>query len=66
MGATLLGDSGSSCLRNDSRNLVQEWLDEKAQKGFSAKYVTNTKQLRQLKPEDDDFIMGKYWLECYV
>ena len=48
--------------RNDSRNLVSEWLNDKALRRVSAKYVTNNQEFQLLDVNDADFILGNYWV----
>ena len=57
LGSPLPGDD-TSCSRLDSRNLTQEWLDDKEENGFSAQYVTNTAELLSVDLENTDYVIG--------
>lgn len=60
MGAPLPTDADNgTCARADGQNLVEKWLSEKRKTGKSVKYVTNAKELREMRPESTDYIMGK-------
>ena len=65
MGAPLESDGASSYTRNDSRNLVQEWLSDKEARNASSAYVTNNQQFRELDPTNKDFILGKSQYELF-
>ncbi|XP_068235928.1 alkaline phosphatase-like [Palaemon carinicauda] len=60
MGATSGPSAGGSCVRRDLRDLTKEWLLDKTQRGFRARYVTNLAELATVDTDDTDFLMGLF------
>ncbi|KAK7094250.1 alkaline phosphatase-like [Littorina saxatilis] len=46
--------------RQDDRDLVQEWLDEKHGRNFSASYVWNATSFYDVDPNSTDFLLGLF------
>ncbi|XP_064081444.1 alkaline phosphatase-like isoform X2 [Macrobrachium nipponense] len=60
MGAASGPSTAGSCLRRDGRDLTKEWLLDKTQRGFRARYVTNLAELATVDTDDTDFLMGLF------
>ncbi|XP_066940907.1 alkaline phosphatase-like [Macrobrachium rosenbergii] len=60
MGAAFGASNAGSCLRRDGRDLTKEWLLDKTQRGFRARYVTNLAELATVDTDDTDFLMGLF------
>ena len=52
-------ENPKGCVRQDGRDLTQEWLAEKRQAGLSAKFVATTEELRSVNISQTDHIMGE-------
>ncbi|XP_050718083.1 alkaline phosphatase-like isoform X2 [Eriocheir sinensis] len=50
----------TTCTRNDSRDLTQEWLTQKKSEGYKARYVTTGRELSHVDPDKIDFLMGLF------
>lgn len=48
------------CIRNDSRDLIKEWIRDKEAKQLSYQYLANLKDIKMLDAEHTDYILGKY------
>ncbi|XP_062559247.1 alkaline phosphatase 4-like [Armigeres subalbatus] len=55
---TLTGAVDNTCVREDGRNLVKDWLLSKA--GSSAAYVWNTAELMDAEVDDLDYLLGLF------
>lgn len=44
--------------RQDGRNLIDVWLDDKKQRGLTAKFVSNSETLRKLDTDKIDYLLG--------
>mgnify|MGYP002717187332 CR=1 FL=1 len=44
--------------RQDGRNLIDVWLDDKKQRGLTAKFVSNSEALRKLDTDKIDYLLG--------
>ncbi|KAK3868630.1 hypothetical protein Pcinc_025993 [Petrolisthes cinctipes] len=60
MGAREDNSAEEKCVRNDGRNLVEEWKMDKEARGATNAYASTTGQLREIDPTDTDFIMGLF------
>ncbi|XP_068249172.1 alkaline phosphatase-like [Palaemon carinicauda] len=60
MGAPLEEGAKPKCVRNDGRNLVEKWQQDRDAAGKTNAYVTNTRQLRDLDVEDTEYILGLF------
>lgn len=47
-----------ACRRQDGKDLVQMWKEEKQLKGLKYKYLNTTDDLTKLNTEDTDYVMG--------
>ena len=45
--------------RLDGRNLIEDWLREKKQRGMQAEYVWNKRQLEKVNTKTLDHLLGK-------
>uniref|UniRef100_A0A1W7RB25 Alkaline phosphatase n=1 Tax=Hadrurus spadix TaxID=141984 RepID=A0A1W7RB25_9SCOR len=46
--------------RQDGRDLIKLWKNDKQQRGFTHRYVTNLEEFLQIDPEKTDFVMGLF------
>lgn len=53
-------DEDWGCLREDDRNLVQDWIDKKTQAGLRHKFVRTKSELNQVSGSDVDYLLGIY------
>lgn len=51
-------DDDWGCMRDDNRNLVQEWIDKKTQAGLRHKFVRTKSELDQVSGSDVDYLLG--------
>lgn len=51
-------DDEWGCIREDNRNLIQEWVDKKTQAGLRNKFVRTKSELDQVSASDVDYLMG--------
>ena len=47
-----------TCVREDGRDLVEEWKTNKRKEGVKHAYVTNTEELRNINPQNIDHLLG--------
>ena len=50
------------CVREDGRDLTNEWKRNKEKEGLKYDYVSNTEELRNVDSEDVDYLLGIAWL----
>ncbi|XP_075976859.1 alkaline phosphatase 12 [Anticarsia gemmatalis] len=48
------------CLRQDGRNLVRTYKEDKTNRGFKPSVVTNNKELGELDVENTDYLLGVF------
>ena len=58
MGALIGAKDPFTCVRGDGRNLVKEWLHDKATRGTTAAYVTTGSELSAINTNNIDYLMG--------
>lgn len=51
-----------TCVREDGRDLVEEWKTNKRQEGVRYAYVNNTEQLQNINPRKVDHLLGRIWI----
>ncbi|RWS14072.1 alkaline phosphatase-like protein, partial [Dinothrombium tinctorium] len=47
-------------LRNDTKNLISEWLSDKKKREFEAHYVTTRQEMYNLDDNSTDFVLGLF------
>lgn len=47
--------------RNDSRNILDEWKAAKKAKNLNAKLIFDAKDLKELDPNEADFLLGEFY-----
>lgn len=53
-----LGDDWS-CMREDNRNLIEDWINIKTQAGLRHKFVRTKSEMDQVSSNDVDYLMGR-------
>lgn len=48
------------CTRTDGKNLINEWIRDKAFRGLSHKFLDNIYDINMLDTENTDYVLGKY------
>lgn len=59
LNTTMVDDEGFAGHRTDGRNLIEEWLEFKSDKG-NAKYIWHKQQLDEVDFEKTDYLMGLF------
>lgn len=48
------------CVRTDGKDLIREWMKDKASKKLSYQYLTSEKDMKSLDTENTEYILGEY------
>lgn len=49
-----------SCISKDGRNLIEDWKNDKIQRGFRSAVLQNNDDLNKVDTANTDFVLGKY------
>ncbi|XP_071521133.1 alkaline phosphatase-like [Panulirus ornatus] len=52
--------NGTTCTRQDDRNLAHEWLAHKTAGGHTAKYITTAEDLKKVDTKNTDYLLGLF------
>ncbi|XP_055371341.1 membrane-bound alkaline phosphatase-like [Condylostylus longicornis] len=57
---SMRGEEGETGTRQDGKNLIQEWLDDKKKQNINAKYIWNRKELLSTDTSKIDYLLGLF------
>lgn len=48
------------CVRTDGKDLIKEWMRDKALRKLSYQYLTSEKDMKSLDTKNTEYILGEY------